>query len=199
MVVHVTAGVRGPCGPPKRAHGRQDFPFGAKTKITFELAGKVGALAVLDQRRGPHDTQRRLLTLLAPGGEKRRKNFRRDRALIKRKPDLDRDAARGREISFVILPQQVLDAEMLHLLPVGIRGERESARCWQARPHQAGEIRCLGSDPLGVGGRRIIEGQDEGGHCSLSVTEVRAKRAAKGGSPGWLVILRGPPSAAFSG
>src|SRR5262249_21032439 len=141
----------------------------------FELAREVGALAILDQRRGPHDAQWRLLALPSPGSKQRRKNLRRDGALIEGKPDLDRDAARVREIGFVILPQQVLDPEMLHLLPVGIRGEREAARCWQARLHQAGEIRRFGPDPLGVGSGRIIEGEHEGGDLAVSVTLRRER------------------------
>ena len=164
VIFHVAARMRRPQRRPAGAHGGEEFGFVGQAEEAFELPGEVGALAILDQRRGAHHTERRDLALLAPGGKQRLENFRRDRLFVEREPDLDRDAARGRHIAFIILAEQVLDAEVTQLLTIGVRRQRKAAGRRQSGLRQACKIRRFRADPFRIGGKRIVKLQNESGH-----------------------------------
>ena len=65
MIVHVPSRMRGPQSRPAGPHRREKFGFIGKSEEAFELAGEVGAGAVLDQRRGAHDGKRGDFELLS--------------------------------------------------------------------------------------------------------------------------------------
>ena len=72
MVLHVAAGVGGPQRRPAGAHRGQKLRLVGKAEETFELAGKIGAGAILNQRRGAHRTRLpRCFALRTPRGEER--------------------------------------------------------------------------------------------------------------------------------
>ena len=78
MVFHVAARIGGPQRRPAGAHGGEEFGFVAEAEEALELAGEIGAGAILDQRRGTHRAGLiALRTLRAPGGEQRFENLRR--------------------------------------------------------------------------------------------------------------------------
>ena len=94
VIVHVAARMRGPQRRPAGAHGGEEFGFVGEAEEALELAGEIGALAVLDQRRGAHRTGRAVSRALrAPGGEQRLEDLRRDRLFVERQPDLHRQPA----------------------------------------------------------------------------------------------------------
>ncbi len=94
VVVHVAACIGGPQRRPAGAHRGEKLSLVDDAEEAFELAGEVGAGAILDQRRGADRTAlpaRRALR--APGVDQRSENLRRDRLLIELEPDLDREPA----------------------------------------------------------------------------------------------------------
>ncbi len=94
VVVHVAARIGGPQRRPAGAHRGEKLGFVGDAEEALELAGEIGAGAILDQRRGADRAglpARRALR--APGGEQRCENLRRDRLLIELEPDLDREPA----------------------------------------------------------------------------------------------------------
>ncbi len=171
MIFHVAAGVRGPQRRPAGAHRGQEFGLNAEPQKTFELAGEIRTLAVLEQRRGTHHTEGTGCTLRAPGRQQGFENFRRNRLLVERQPDRDREPARGRLIGLVVLRHHVRDAEMAQLIMIGRRRERKSARRRQAGLRQRGEISRLRPDVFRIGGGRIGEREDEG-HVAHEFTGV---------------------------
>ncbi len=164
MIVHVAARMRCPQRRPAGAHRGEKFGFVGQAEEAFELTGEVGALAILDQRRGTHHAERCRLALLAPGRKQGLENFRRDRLFVEREPDLDRDAARGRDVAFIVLAQQILDAEMAQLLAIGVRRQRKAAGCRQAGLRQPRKICRFRADPFGIGGKRVVQLKNESGH-----------------------------------
>jgi hypothetical protein len=50
VVLHVAARMRGPQRRPAGPHRREEFGFVGEAEKTLELAGKVRAFAILDQR-----------------------------------------------------------------------------------------------------------------------------------------------------
>ena len=105
MILHVAARMRGPQRRPAGAHRGEEFGFVGEAEEALELAGEIGAFAVLDQRRGAHRAERRVGALRAPGREQRLEDFGRDRLFVERQPDLHRQLARGRQIGLVVLAQ----------------------------------------------------------------------------------------------
>ena len=91
VVVHVAAHARRPQRRPARAHGRHERRLVGHAQKAHELAGEVGACAILDQRRGAHCAERpRCFALCLPSCQQRLEHGGRDRLLVKSQPDLDR-------------------------------------------------------------------------------------------------------------
>ncbi len=164
VIVHVAARMRGPQRGPAGAHRGEEFVLNGEAEEALELAGEIGALAVLDQRGGAHHAAAAIRQQRAPGGEQWLQNVGRDRLFVERKPDLHRQLARARQVGGVVLLEQVLDAEMAQLMAIGRSGERKAARRRQVALRQRRQIGRLRPDVLGVGGGGRAEREDELGH-----------------------------------
>src|SRR5512144_207624 len=169
--------MRGPQRCPTSSHHRKKLGVIGKPEKTLELAGDVGAGAILDQRRRAHHTKRRSLALLAPGGEQWIENLRGNVALVERKPDLDRNSARCRRVGIVVLTQQVLDSEVPELMAVGVGGECKTAGRRQTGMRQGCEIGRLRPHPFGIGSKRVVKAEDEGGHRDCLSFRCRGRLA----------------------
>ncbi len=95
MRLHVAACVRGPQRRPAGAHRGEEFGLVAQAKEALELAGETRARAVLDERGGAHDAERGRRALGPPGVDERLEDGRRDRSLMEREPDPDRQPEAG--------------------------------------------------------------------------------------------------------
>ena len=72
VVLHVAARIGGPQRRPAGAHRGEEIRLVVDAKEALELAGEIGALAVLDQCRGAHRARRGAARALCPpGGEQR--------------------------------------------------------------------------------------------------------------------------------
>src|SRR6185437_2323317 len=140
--------MRGPQRSPAGAYRREKFCLVGKPKEALELACKVRASAVLDQRRRAHHTERRHLALLAPGDEQRIENLGCNIALIKREPDLYGNTPRCRYVSLVVLAQQFRNPEVPQLTTIGVGSECKATRRRQTGMRQGREVGRLRSHPL---------------------------------------------------
>ena len=135
VIVHVAARVRGPQRRPAGAHRGEEFGFVGEPEEAFELAGEIGALAVLDQRRGAHHAER----AVAPAARARRRAAAREfpaRSASRRAPGGSRSTAcaRSADRPSLYCASKSVDAEMAQLMAIGLRRERRS------RPASAGRL-----------------------------------------------------------
>ena len=96
--LHVAASARGPQRRPAGAYCGEEFGLVAQAQEALELPGETRVFAVLDERRGANDAERRRRSLRAPGVDERLEDRRRDRPLIEREPDLNRQPEAGGKI-----------------------------------------------------------------------------------------------------
>ena len=134
VVVHVAAGIGGPQRGPARAHGGEERGFVVDAEKALELAGEIGALAILDQGGRAHRARTPArFALRPPCGEQRREDFRRDRRLVEAEPDLDRQTPLLTRVSAGKTADQGLEPQRRDLRPIGLRAQAEAARRRQAR------------------------------------------------------------------
>ena len=161
---HIAARIAGPQRRPAGAQRGQELGVVVDAEKTLELAGKIGIGAILDQRRRTH---RRGLWLVPPRSENLRQQVRREIALIKFQPDLDRQTALRRLIGVRVFAERFSEFEMLDLPPIGVGGNAEAARRRQSGMRQPGQVRRLRSHAIGIGGVAIFERDNETRHTKL--------------------------------
>jgi hypothetical protein len=171
VIVHVAARIGGPQRGPAGAHRGKERRFVVDPQKAFELAGEIGALAVLDQRRGAHRARRPALRALRPPRRQQRiEDFGRDRLLVEAEPDLDREPALVDDLGAGEAAHHVVEPERRDLRPIGVRAEAKAAGRRQAGARQRREVRGLRPDAVGIGRARGAQRDDIVGHepCSLS-------------------------------
>jgi len=164
--VRIAGPKRRPAGP----HRGEKLGLRGESEEALELAGKVGVGAVLDQRRGTHHAGLAAGALATPSRQQRLRYLGRDRPLVEREPDLDRELARLRGRCGREARQQIVEPERLDLRPIGRGRETEPARRRQARLRQRRQVGGLRPHPLRVGGGSIGEGENESGHRAFVAT-----------------------------
>src|SRR5262249_61044431 len=102
-----------------------------------------------------------LSPLAVPGRQQRLGNARRDRLLVGRKLELDREPPLLDRVGLGEAADGRLDAERRELRPIGVGGEAKAARRRQPGARERREARRLRADADGVGGGDRVEREDE--------------------------------------
>jgi len=161
VVIHVTPRIGGPKRCPAGAHRNQEFRLVGESEKALELAGEIGASAILDQRGGAYRSGRAGLPLRAPRREQGIKKLRRNRLLVKLEPDLDRHAPRLRRRSFGEIFHRFVETQLRNLPPIGIGREADAAGRRQSCASERREVCRLRPDEVGIRCVRFAKLNDE--------------------------------------